>query len=782
MTIHSNSFEGLPQCLAHLAPQRRWVGWRWENRTDKAGNDKPTKPPRQPNGAFAMSNNPDTWATLAEVQAATVANRFEGCGLMLLNLRGFAALDLDKVRNFDTGEVLPWAQEVIACGSYAEMTPSGTGFRVLGTVAADHPSRHRKFNHPDGGEVEFYIDLPEGQARYITVTGSRMAGAPDELRPIDTTVAKLWDMVQPKAAGFDFDEAGKATGLEDLPQWVQDFITHGGSGDKSADFQAAVNAMAVRMDFAAALRIMEANPQGPAGKYAGRLEKELRRSWDKALSSSTSQSRGSPPPKSEPWGEPDQKYLQTILPDPPELPLTDVFGPEWSRWISAAADGKGAPTDYVAAGLLAVAGSLIGNARWAAPWAGWSEPPIIWAVAIGNPSAGKSPGLDAILSPLRKIEKEARQGAVVEHDAWKARAEVAKLFEGVWKESVKKAIAEGNKPSARPEEADPGPQPFLPRYAVNDATVEKIAVIMAGQPRGTLQVRDEIAGWLGSMNRYSSGGSDRPFWLEAFGGRSFSVERIGREPLSVDRLSIGVLGGIQPDRLKTLLFKSDDDGLLARFIPVWPNPAPIKRPEMEADPALIETALKRLLALSMISDEEGDLRPWFVPFTEKTRGMLTEFRVQCREWESGQEGLLLSFIGKLPGLAVRLSLVLACLDYSLGDLEPTEIEPGHFGRAADLIEAYILPMARRAYADGSLPPQVKGGKRLAALILDQGWETFTTSQVLLLDKPGLLTKAEVDPALEALELASIIRPEQVSIGPKGGRPSRRFIVNPKARG
>lgn len=53
------------------------------------------------------------------------------------------------------------------------------------------------------------------------------------------------------------------------------------------------------------------------------------------------------------------------------------------------------------------------------------------------------------------------------------------------------------------------------------------------------------------MNRYSGGG-DRQFWLEAFGGRGFTVERMGREPLTIDMLSIGVVGGIQPDRLKSL--------------------------------------------------------------------------------------------------------------------------------------------------------------------------------------------------------------------------------------
>ncbi len=96
------------------------------------------------------------------------------------------------------------------------------------------------------------------------------------------------------------------------------------------------------------------------------------------------------------------------------------------------------------------------------------------------------------------------------------------------------------------------------------------------------------------MTRYAGGGSDRPFWIEAYGGRRYTVERMGRDPVNIDRLSIGVVGGIQPDKLKSLLMKTDDDGLLARFTPVWPEPVPVKRPQSAPDDAFIRNALDRL--------------------------------------------------------------------------------------------------------------------------------------------------------------------------------------------
>jgi hypothetical protein len=298
-----------------------------------------------------------------------------------------------------------------------------------------------------------------------------------------------------------------------------------------------------------------------------------------------------------PWPAPDPRFLRPVLPPAPPLQLDDVLGPRLARWVKCAAECKGAPADYVMGALLAVAGSLIGNARWAMPWRGWTEPPIIWTMAIGLPSAGKSPAIDAVLHPLRRVEGQMRKAADAAAKAWAETAEVAAAVEGAWQKRLEKAVAAGEDPPPRPVEADPPPAPHVPRLAVNDCTIERLGVIAECQPRGLLQVRDELAGWLENMTRYS-GGNDRPFWLEAFGGRSYSTERLGRKPVHIPRLSIGVLGGIQPDRLRSLLLKADDDGLLARLWPIWPDPVPVKRPTAYADDALIETVLSRLLSLS----------------------------------------------------------------------------------------------------------------------------------------------------------------------------------------
>lgn len=479
------------------------------------------------------------------------------------------------------------------------------------------------------------------------------------------------------------------------------------------------------------------------------------------------------------WPEPDPRFLGDELPAPPILPLSETFGSRWAQWITAAAESKSSPPDYVVAGLLAVIGSAIGNTRWVSPWQGWSEPPILWTMAIGTPSSNKSPGLDAVLTPLKQAERELRQKAEGALSDWRERAEIAKLSESTWREAAKAALKEGSEPPAKPDGAHAGDEPFLPRLSIADGTVERLAVVVAKQPRGTLLARDELSGWLQGMTRYAGGGSDRPFWLEAYGGRGYTVERMGRDPVHIDRLSIGVTGGIQPDRLKTLLIRSDDDGLLARFLPIFPDPAPIRRPRLLADNGLLERTLARLLGLNMLTDERDVTRPWLVPFSEPARDCLDGFRQQARAWESDAEGLLLSFIGKLPGLTVRLSLVLAMLDWAAGESEePLEISAAHFDRASYLISYYALPMARRSYADASLTKGERAARRLIRLLKEQGWPRFASRDVLRLNRTGLGRASELNPALALLEEAEIIRAVEAAVITGKGRPAKTYLVNP----
>ena len=83
-----------------------------------------------------------------------------------------------------------------------------------------------------------------------------------------------------------------------------------------------------------------------------------------------------------------------------------------------------------------------------------------------------------------------------------------------------------------------------------------------------------------------------------------------------------------------------------------------------------------------------------------------------------------------------------------------------------------------ACADAALSKPERADRRLLALIREQYWERFPLREVLRLDRQGLATAAEPNPAVTALEEAEVICSIVADPGPRGGRPTGLFTVNP----
>ena len=187
--------------LSMLAERVRWVTWRNELR-----NGKQTKVPYSPrNDRRAKADDPATWGTRTEAEAA-VARLVNGSGGgigLQLGLLGddlaIGGIDLDTCRAAD-GTLEPWAVEVVArIGSYAEVSPSGTGAKVFFIFSAAELASLRalmgkkpgagsgrkwaraKGDHPPS--IELYLD-----GRYFALTGQPLPGSPNELRAVPSEV------------------------------------------------------------------------------------------------------------------------------------------------------------------------------------------------------------------------------------------------------------------------------------------------------------------------------------------------------------------------------------------------------------------------------------------------------------------------------------------------------------------------------------------------------------------------------------------------------------------
>src|SRR5262249_33587116 len=174
----------LPAALTPLIeyPTPHWVIWKWE--TSKQG--KRTKVPYQARNPRrkASTKDPSTWATYAEAVAAKGA---DGIGFVLTGT-DFEAFDIDDCRDAKTGTLHSWASNLIAqAGSYAEVTVSGTGVRIIGR--GNGPELHRKLRVTDGVTCEFYRKA----TRYIVVAGNQIGDAPIKSidAVMDATLAEL---------------------------------------------------------------------------------------------------------------------------------------------------------------------------------------------------------------------------------------------------------------------------------------------------------------------------------------------------------------------------------------------------------------------------------------------------------------------------------------------------------------------------------------------------------------------------------------------------------------
>ncbi len=174
--------DGIP---SKLKEYRRWVIWRY---TLKAKEQKWDKPPLQFNGRPSKANDPTTWCDFDLALLVSQKRGYDGVGFLPTEADGLVFLDLDCVVNPDgtlgtwspelralfAGDVLEPTELVAQLGSYAELSPSGKGIRLI--CRGSLPEGRRKI----GGKGDGCLDGVEMYAtsHYLTITGQRLLEAP----------------------------------------------------------------------------------------------------------------------------------------------------------------------------------------------------------------------------------------------------------------------------------------------------------------------------------------------------------------------------------------------------------------------------------------------------------------------------------------------------------------------------------------------------------------------------------------------------------------------------
>ena len=322
---------------------------------------------------------------------------------------------------------------------------------------------------------------------------------------------------------------------------------------------------------------------------------------------------------------------------------------------------------------------------------------------------------------------------------------------------------------------DPG-KFVTPRLYVSDGTIERFGELLQARPQGILRLIDELSAMFMNMSRYS-GGQDNEFWLEAWNGNSYNVERIGRT-LHLDHLLIGVVGGLQPDKLAKS-FEGPADGMYARLLFSWPNePAyrALNDEALEVDPDILN-ALKRLEAVAEFVD--GRLVRRSIALSEDARERFEQFRQFAHLEKEAVEGREREWLAKGPAHVLRLAGTLCLLDWAMqGGPPPTGVGSDHMAAAIRLVREYFWPHARASLRQIGLTERHVHARRVLRWIRARDKREISREEARR-DALGQKLDAEQTAGLlEALTRSGWVRELEPASTPKGGRPARRWQVNP----
>ena len=433
--------------------------------------------------------------------------------------------------------------------------------------------------------------------------------------------------------------------------------------------------------------------------------------------------------------------------DPPTLPrglLPDVI----ERFAHDQGMTMGADMAGVAVGALVVCAAAIPDKiklQVKRHNHGWLESARLWVALVGPVSAKKSPIMSSVVRPLRRIDSEMARRYSEE------RCRLDRL------------------PAEERKQTNP---PKHTRLLLQDTTIEAAQDIIKDSPDGVLSYHDELSGWFGSMDKYSGSrgaAKDRAFWLEAYNGAPYSVNRVGRGSVYLENLSVSILGGIQPEPIRKLSDESMDDGLLQRLSPVVLRPAVEGRDEPQSDVVAEYAAL--INCLHGLGDETT------LRFDEGAQHLRQELERKHLELQSIEalNRKLAAHIGKYDGIFARLCVVWHCVE-NAGDRLPAVIAEATARRAGDFLHRFLLPHAVAFYA-GTLGLS-NDHDRLAAVagyILARKLERITNRDVQRGDRTMRgLERREIDSVFDQLDALGWI--DRVP-GPRPTDPPH-WIVNP----
>jgi hypothetical protein len=221
-----------------------------------------------------------------------------------------------------------------------------------------------------------------------------------------------------------------------------------------------------------------------------------------------------------------------------------------------------------------------------------------------------------------------------------------------------------------------------PRFRVADVTKEALAVAMQGQPGEAVASMSSEARGIFSIvkGRYGKEGGDEDFYCSGYSGDTLTVDRIGRQRVTLRRPCLSILWMVQPDAARSALANPSlmESGMMPRFLMFDPKAEPKERFEHPApiDPSILSAWSNLIRALVSTYRNNGKEPATVKPSAEATAA-LDEFERETvrRRQRAGDLADVASFVSRWAENAHRLALVLHSARHGFkAQSEPLEFE------------------------------------------------------------------------------------------------------------
>lgn len=471
------------------------------------------------------------------------------------------------------------------------------------------------------------------------------------------------------------------------------------------------------------------------------------------------------------------------LPEFPTHALPDVL----RDWVEAESHATQTPADL--AGLLGLAVCAVGIARRVVvePRPGWREPTNLFTAVLLEPGNRKSAVFTDAMKPLREIETELSeterpQIARLQSDRRKDEKRLSHLERRAAEKGCQESQAEARELAAYLADH---PEPALPRLLVDDATAEKLGMMLAEQGGRIASMSPEGGVFDLMAGLYSKSGIPQfGVYLMGHSGDDLITDRVSRKNVRVERPALTCAYAIQPAVIEGLAENTAfrGRGLLARFLYAAPQ-SWIGRREIAPTPVSNVTREAYRQTVRALADNSGNTgsasEPVVLQLSPEAAALLREWETEIEAMlgDGGQLEIMRDWGAKLAGATLRLAAVLHCVKHG-----PAGRINGETIAAAIEIARYLIPHTEAVLNMMSANEETADddARYLLRWIERHAKTEFTKSEAQHHGKRRFPKADDIDPALEELTRRGYIRPKPAEPTGPGRPPSPSYEINPAA--